>query len=257
MKNNKNKIGIITIALILFLIQSGMNVNAASVLPDSNYDFYVYDEAHLLDNTTKKYIIQVNKELFNKTGAQVVVAIVNSLDSMDINRYATALFEKWEIGSREYDNGILLLIASEEQEIWIEVGYGLEGALPDSRVKRIIDTSIVPKFANDDYNTGVILGFNSILDYVEAEYNIILETRSHMDQGYVDYEESYTGISPGIPLIAIIIFLFIDFKFFRGWLTFSLLRGLGRGGPRGGGGFSGGSRGGGGRSGGGGAGGKW
>lgn len=257
MKKNRNQISIIIIALILFLTSFSIEIDAAIVLPNSSYDFYVYDEVGIIDNATEEYIVKVNNELYNKTGAQIVVAIVDSLESMDINRYATSLYEKWEIGSREYDNGILLLIVPNERELWIEVGYGLEGALPDSRAKRIIDTEITPSFSKGDYNTGIILGFNGILNHLENEYNINLETRNNVDPDYINNEGGYSSSLSWIFIIGLIIFLFIDLRFFRGWITYSLLRGLGRGGPRGGGGFTGGSRGGGGRSGGGGAGGKW
>lgn len=253
MKNNTQRIGIIII-LVAFLVSFGPKVNGDTALPESSHEFYVYDEANIIDNSTERYIVDVNKELYNKTGAQIVVAIVNSLDSIDINRYATDLYEKWEIGSREEDNGLLILISLEESELWIETGYGLEGTLPAGRTKRIINNSIIPNFADGDYNTGIILGFNDILDYVEKEYDISLDTRDGISSNIIEDEED-KGISPIFILIFIIIFIFIDFKFFRGWLSFSLLRSIGRGGPRGG--PGGGSSGGGGRSGGGGAGGSW
>lgn len=223
-------------------------------IPNPSYEFYVYDSADLLNSTTESYIIEVNNELYQKTGAQIVVATINDLESMDINRYAVKLFEEWKIGGAQYDNGLLMLIVPVNNEIWIEVGYGLEGILPDSRVKRIIENNIIPYFSQGDFDTGVLSGFEGILDYVEKEYNIELQTRSG---DYYPGNQVQTGTRiPSIyVIIGIIIFIFIDFKFFRGWLTFSLLRGVGRGGYRGGG--TGGSRGGGGRSGGGGAGGRW
>lgn len=236
---------------ILILLSSSVYA-----IPRPNNEFYVYDDVNILDSSTENYIIQTNLELYEKTGAQIVVATINDLEGMDINTYSTVLFDQWDIGSRELDNGLLILIVPEDGEIWIEVGYGLEGILPDGRTKGIVENNIIPYFAQGDYNTGVLSGYEEILDYVESEYNIELQSRSgeYYPPGNVD------TVSSGLPniflIIGIIIFIFIDFKFFGGWLTFSLLRGLGRGG-RGGGRGSGGSRGGGGRSGGGGAGGRW
>jgi len=257
MKNNIKRTSIII--LILLLIPFGFKVDGVDSLPESSYEFYVYDEGNIIDNEAENYIIEVNKELYEKTGAQIVVATINSLDSMDINRYATSLYEKWEIGSKEEDNGLLILISLEDNELWIETGYGLEGALPAGRIKRIINNSIIPNFSDGDYNAGIIQGFEDILDYVEKEYDISLDTREGISSENVEDEED-RRISPLLVIIFLGIFIFIDFKFFGGWLTFSLFRGLGRGGPRGRGGFgggSGGSSGGGGRSGGGGAGGSW
>lgn len=252
MRNLKKSNILFTLALILLLTSS------VYAIPNPNNDFYVYDSVGILDNNTENYIIETNMELYEKTGAQIVWAIINDLEGMDINSYATAIFDEWDIGSREYDNGLLALIVPDEGEIWIEVGYGLEGILPDSRVKRIIENNIIPNFSQGDYNAGVLSGHDEILTYVESEYNIELSSREGQYNANTNIERE-NRVPDILMVIGIVIFLFVDFKFFGGWLTLSILRGLGRGG-RGGGsgrGGSGGSRGGGGRSGGGGAGGSW
>ena len=256
--NNKNKIRFIILCIIVLLNTTAYGIR--DKLPESSYDFYVYDEANIINKDIKDYIIDTNKDLYKKTGAQIVVATVNSLDDMDINSYATALFEKWQIGSKEYDNGMLILIVPDNKEMWIEVGYGLEGQFPDSKTKRIIDNYILPYFAEDEYSDGILSGFNQILLGLEEEYNISIDKSMQVDDP-IPMNSDYNSRSslPKIPIIiGIIIFLFIDFRFFRGMITRSLLRGSGRGGG-GFGGSSGGGRssGGGGRSGGGGAGGRW
>jgi uncharacterized protein len=249
MKNFSSKFIIFLLAFILIFS------TYVYAIPKPSHEFYVYDKEDLLNNDIENYIIESNLELYQKTGAQIVVVTINDLEGMDINSYATELFDEWDIGGKELDNGLLMLIVPEAKEIWIEVGYGLEGILPDSRVKRIIENSIIPSFSEGDYSSGVLSGYEEILNYVESEYNIELSSRE--GQYYNGGNANYTGARlPNIfIIIGIIIFIFIDFKFFRGWLTFSLLRGLGRGGNSGGGGR--GSKGGGGRSGGGGAGGRW
>ena len=244
-----------SIILLILVLLSTSTFAASAKLPEPSYDFYVYDGANIIDSDVETYIINVNKELYKKTGAQVVVATVNSLDNIDINSYATSLYEKWKIGSREYDNGILLLIAPNDRNLWIETGYGLEGQFPDSRVKRIIDNYIIPYFAEEEYSNGVVAGFNQILEGVEEEYNITLTKSTVVDDPY--NSNNRTSIFNPLMIIGIIIFVFIDIKFFRGMIIYSLLRGLGRGGGGGYGGRGGGSSGGGGRSGGGGAGGSW
>ena len=251
----RGKISIIISILILLFIPLSMPAEGVKGLPKSSPDFYVYDELYLLDNSSKDYIININKEIYNKTGSQVVVALINSLNKNDINIYATSLFEKWEIGSKKDDNGILILIVPNERKVWIEVGYGLEGILPDSRVKRIINDSILPYFAEDEYNKGVISGFDEIIGYIEKEYDIGLEGGLYSEVGdnynYMSNKNSRYFI--GLVFLLII----LDIRFFRGRLILSLLRsgfGPGRGGGNS---RSGSTRGGGGRSGGGGAGGRW
>lgn len=255
----KNKIWFIIFCIIVLLSTSSYGMSYK--LPEPSYDFYVYDESGIIDKDTENYIVDVNKEIYKKTGVQIVVATVDSLDNMDINSYATALYEKWKIGSKEYDNGMLLLIVPNNRELWIEVGYGLEGQFPDSRVKRIIDNYILPYFEEERYSDGVLAGFNQILLGLEDEYNITLD-KTVVDPYPINSNTYPAGSSfPKILIIiGIIIFLFIDFKFFGGLLTYSLFRGGGRGGGFGGGSYRGGggrSSGGGGRSGGGGAGGRW
>lgn len=251
---NLKKSSIFIILAIIMLVTSSVYA-----IPSPSNDFYVYDSVGILNGSTENYIIETNRELYEKTGAQIVWATINDLEGKDINSYATALFDEWDIGGRELDNGLLVLIVPDDGEIWIEVGYGLEGILPDGRVKRIIENNIIPNFSQGDYDAGVLSGYEEILNYVESEYDIELSSR---DGQYYSNRSNANGIVSRIPnifaIIGVIVFLIIDFKFFGGWLTFSLIRSAGRGGYRGGGGGGrSGSRGGGGRSGGGGAGGRW
>lgn len=258
MKKNKNRIGLIILCLIVLL--TTVSYGAKLKLPEKSYDFYVYDESNLLNTHTKDYIIDVNLELYEKTGAQIVVATVESLQDLDIQSYGLELFEKWEIGSRKYDNGMLILISPNDGEVWIETGYGLEGRFPDSKTKKIIRDYMIPSFSDGNFSEGVIGGFNQILFEVEKEYDISL-SKSIVSEGSHNSEDEDRMIFPNIfMIIGGIIFLYIDFRLFHGMITYSILRGFGRGGRSGG--YGGSSRGGkssggGGRSGGGGAGGRW
>lgn len=253
MLKTRDRIFIIVFSLILIFNPFSNLVEAIKTLPESSFDFYVYDELYSLDNNTKDHIINVNKEIYKKTGSQLVVAVVNSLNNLDINTYASALFEKWEIGSRGKDNGILILMAPNDREMWIEVGYGLEGVLPDSRVKRIINESMLPYFDEDDYDIGLRLGFDEIIGYIEKEYEINIDGKEGQEgEKDIDLDASYRKLIIGL----ILLFLIADLKLFRGHLLLSILRasiGMSSGGSAG----SGGGRGSGGRSGGGGAGGRW
>lgn len=257
----RKKSALFIIIFILILFNNSIGLAVEFKLPEPSYSFYVYDEANIIDNQVEEYIIETNKELYKKTGAQIVVANIMDLKGIDIRQYANELFEKWEIGSREYDNGLLILVAPEDREIWIEVGYGLEGALPDSKIGNILDASILPFFGEENYSEGILSGFNEIINEVEKEYEIELG-RERINEELYYFDNSYSksnlfnGIGKALLVLGIIIFLFIDFKFFNGFLTYSLLRGSRFGGSSSGG-RGGRSSGGGGRSGGGGAGGKW
>lgn len=247
------------IILITILLS---NISLAEVdIPESSSSFYVYDDADILDGEIENYIVKTNEILYKKTGAQVVVVSTNELNGMDINRYANLLFENWNIGSKEYDNGVLILIVPNERELWIEVGYGLEGALPDGKIGRIRDEDIFPYFKEGEYSKGVLNGFNSILNLIENEYDIRLN-REEINKDLYDFSQErgsgsrlFNSVGRVIIVILIILFLFIDFRFFNGLLTYSILRSFRFGGSS----FNNDhdNRGGGGSSGGGGAGGRW
>lgn len=261
----KNKIILVFITIISLF--STTVFAAIEKLPEPSFNFYVYDEANIIDERTENYIINVNKELSKKIGAQIVIATINDLGKEDIRLYANKLFEKWKVGSKEYNNGLLVLIVPKDREVWIEIGYGLEGPIPDSRAKRIIENSIFPYFRDNDFSNGVLSGFNEIVTLVEEEYNIDIE-REGLDENLhnigISSDESRNSSIYRMILILLLI-LYINSRLNRGRRTYrnyggySGYRGYGsspRGGRSGGGGF-GGFSGGGGRSGGGGAGGKW
>ena len=79
--------------------------------------------------------------------------------------YATALFNAWGIGKKDRDNGVLILVAVEDRAMRIEVGYGLEGVLPDGLAGSVIRQSFLPRFRDDDYRAGILEGTARIVEY--------------------------------------------------------------------------------------------
>ena len=166
--NNKTILKMLIIFAILFsLICPTSN---AVISPTS--EFYVNDYANLLSRETKDYIIETNKKLYQSTGAQIVVATIDSLQGETLEIYATQLFRKFGIGDKQKNNGVLLLLARKERKFRIEVGYGLEGRLTDAKTGRIQDKYIIPYLKNDNWNDGIKNGFNAVLEEVTQEYNV-------------------------------------------------------------------------------------
>jgi uncharacterized protein len=195
----------------------------------------------------------------DSTSSQIAVVIIESTGDYDIADFAFALGRSWGIGNKEFNNGVLLLVAKQDRKMFIATGYGLEGALPDATAKQIISNEIRPNFKGNDYYRGLDQGTDAIINAVKGEY---IAPENHNNENDKD------GI-PGI-FIIILVFIIIGFLNRRGGGG-SGGRGFRRGGgfmyfPTGGsshwGGSSGGSSGGfggfgGGSFGGGGAGGDW
>lgn len=230
---------------------------AATLPPKPTSSIYIQDYAHVLNEKTKAVINAYSGALAQKTTAQVVVVTVPTLNGTAPAEYALGLLRNWGIGNREKNNGVLMLIAVNDRKSRIEVGYGLEGVLPDGLTGRIQDQYMLPYFKQGDYNKGVLQGYSAILSGVLKEYN--LTTKDLAVEKYAAQED--TAEDTSLPswfyaaLFFILIFLFfIDQKFLGGALTRLLFYILlfGRGGRGGGGGFGGGGGGFGGGSGGGG-----
>lgn len=106
----------------------------------------------------KSEVVALNEkagEIKRATGVEIAVALIPSLGGEDGKTYATDLFAEWGVGEKGRDNGLLLLVAIEERELHIEVGYGLEGAVTDLQAKQIIDDLVVPAFRAGGYALGI------------------------------------------------------------------------------------------------------
>lgn len=143
--------------------------------PNPTASFYVNDTADLMTNEHKDYIIAANEDLCDKTGAQIVVVTIPALEGVSIEEYSTELFRTYGIGDAEKNNGILILLSSDDRECRIEVGYGLEGVINDAKAGRIMDNFMIPYFKEGNWDEGLINGFDSILDEICEEYGIEVE----------------------------------------------------------------------------------
>ena len=122
------------IVLIIATVLCMCSVAFAEVPDKPTHDIYVVDNANMLDNSTKSDILNKGKELEENTGAQFVVVTINSLDGQDIESYSNDLFNSWGIGSKDNNNGVLLVVAKNDHKYRLEIGSGLEGTLTDSCV---------------------------------------------------------------------------------------------------------------------------
>ncbi|MCX5749529.1 MAG: TPM domain-containing protein [Candidatus Saganbacteria bacterium] len=116
---------------------------------------YVNDYADVIDASSEAMMRQVLIRLEKKTSAEVVVVTVKSTQPMDIDTYAVELFNKWGIGKKALDNGVLILMSKDDRRIKIETGKGIEDVLPDGYCGRLIDEEIIPSFKQEHYGEGL------------------------------------------------------------------------------------------------------
>ncbi len=135
----------------------------------------VTDLANVIDAGTEADIAARLDQLERQTSSEVAVVTVPSLDGVPVDDYAVRLFKEWGIGQARQDNGVLVLVAPNEREMRIEVGYGLEGILPDGLAGEIIRDQFIPRFREDDYNGGIRDGVARVVDIVEKQQVLTAE----------------------------------------------------------------------------------
>jgi uncharacterized protein len=142
----------------------------------------VNDEAQILKPGTRVEIEQMLAAHERATTNQIAVLTVPSLQGESIEQYAVEVFEAWKLGQKGKDNGILLVIAPQERKLRIEVGYGLEGTMPDITAASIIRNVITPKFKQGDFDAGVRDGVRAILGVLSGQIGMSQEEFDKLQQ---------------------------------------------------------------------------
>jgi len=217
----------------------------------------IVDQANIIPAETRSAIEPKLADLEAKSGIQLVVATVTSLEGQEVEPYANELFRSWKLGEKAKNNGVLLLVAPNERRVRIEVGYGLEGTLTDALSKVIITNAITPRFKSGDFSGGISRGIDDIITVLTTDASEWQKRPSlRLDNQQTTDPATWLLIAA---LIALVTLLIVS-PGFR-WLFLNLVLNIlvSSGGSRSGGGYSsgGGFSGGGGSSGGGGASGSW
>lgn len=242
---------------------------AAEVMPPAP-PRYFNDFPGVTRPETQSLLNQTLEQFEKDTSSQILVAIFPKMQSdSSVEDYVNRMFKAWKIGQQQKNNGVLLAVFIQDRKMRIEVGYGLEGAIPDAIARRIIDNELKPRFRNNDFDGGLSAAVNALMQAARGEYK---------GTGGTAASSKGTGNAFGLGLLCPLIFLAILFFGIRRAIRGTVYRGRGRSswgalplimssgwGSGGGGGWSGGGggdsgggfSGGGGDSGGGGASGSW
>ncbi|KEI05469.1 TPM domain-containing protein [Clostridium botulinum] len=228
--------------IMLFWSIPFQSANAEIKFPVATNLKYVNDYVGILDPNTKEYLVSVGNELETKTGAQSIIVIVNSLEDYDIRDYGNKLFRKWKIGQKEKNNGLLVLVSIKDKKWSVEVGRGLEGAIPDTLSNRIMNDTAIAEFKKGNYNQGLKKAYSVFADIIGKEYGATLEKNENVNFQYSQNEEKRNFIPLGLLGLILIDIIFNKarvIKFILKLLLYNSYFGGGNGGH--GGGFGGGS----------------
>ena len=230
--------------LLAFVLWTGMAAAATPQFPPLTGR--VVDQANVLPANTRADIERKLADLESKTGTQLVVATLSSLQGYEIEDYGYQLGRAWGIGQKGKNNGAILIVAPNEHRVRIEVGYGLEGTVTDAISRLIIENGILPRFRVNDFAGGIERGVDDLIQVLSGDAQEFQQRAVANDRGTMKPQDVQ-----GLIWIALIVgfWLFLAFRSSRN------RRGYGGGGMPwivpmgggwGGGGFGGGGWGGGG-----------
>lgn len=185
----KKIISVAAVVCLVFLSLCGCEPKEKQLNPTEL--FYINDFADVINETQETELLNKAIALDEATTAQVVVVTVDSLNGETPEEFALNLGRAWGVGDEEKDNGIVVLLSVEEREIRIEVGYGLEGNLPDSKTGRIIDYYGLEHLKNDDFSAGIYNITNALINEIYIAYGLSPEN------GYTRVENLPNNQNPG------------------------------------------------------------
>lgn len=190
---------------ILILCLLGVMVTAAEPAYPSSVG-WVNDFANVISADDGRQMSNLIQELKDKTKAEIAVATVPTIGEEVIETYAVRLFERWKIGEKGKDTGVLILLAIKERKVKVEVGYGLEGVIPDGLAGQIIDQTMLPYFKTGDFSSGLKNGTMEVVRIIAKEYNVEIEGALNVNRKIGDQK---TGFFEFLFLLIFGIFFFI------------------------------------------------
>jgi uncharacterized protein len=186
---------LITLGALIPLLIAALGAEPLTSIPNprTRDGTWVTDMPGMLRADTIARLNSTIGEFERTHGAEMAVVVIRSLDDLSIEEAAVKLFELWGIGKKGKDNGLLLLWSSGDRRVRVEVGYGLEGVLPDGKVGAILDAYVIPKFRSGEFDEGLLAGVDALLSAAREEPVELPSPRS----------ESYENGSPGIGAVLI------------------------------------------------------
>jgi len=192
-------------ASILIMLTTG-SAFSATPEPPAIPPAPVVDLAGILKPEAKNHLNGMLRELERKTGAEFVILTVSSLDGEGIEPFTLRMAERWKLGKKGKDNGMLLTIALKDKKYRFDTGYGLESILPDSFLGTLGREQLRPNFRKGDYSTGILNAASIIAQRIAEEKKISLDDQPAAASSQQTQEESsdlFVWIAVGIALVVL------------------------------------------------------
>lgn len=205
---------IFAVVSVLILILSLSFSSFAIDFPEPTDELFVNDFANVISDEDEEEIMKIGADLFQQTTAQVVVVTVDSLDGYDVDEYALRLGREWGVGSKETNNGVVLLLSVSDRKVSIQAGYGLEGCVTDAKSGEILDTHAIPYLRDNEFSTGLLEAYKGITAVVCNEYGIELNPNYEINyynntneiENYDDFGEDVLG---ALIIVFFIVLIFV------------------------------------------------
>ena len=169
----------------------------------------VNDFAGVVPADQKARMENLSREVLEKTGTAIVVAVIPTFGENEVNDYANRLYSAWGIGKKGQDKGVLLFVAVKERKMRIETGYGVEGILPDGLVGEIRDKYMIPFFRKGDYGQGLMNGMTAIASVVAKDAGVTLTGAPTLERPKTTQKTGRGGISPWTIAIVVVVLVLV------------------------------------------------
>ncbi len=222
-------------ALLFSILFPAAAAAQIKVVPFKNY---INDYAGVISDNVERQLNGLLKQLETKTGAQIAVVVIDSTEGVPLSDYAVEFGQKWGVGKKEKDNGVVFLVAVKDRKMFIATGYGIEPILPDGKVGRIRDQVILPHFKKGDMGSGVANGTIYLAQEIAKAEGLSLESLSPgVSSPRPLRRRRGSSLLRGLPLLLLFFLFFGRGRF--GLFPLLLLGGFGMRGGSFGGGFGG------------------
>ncbi|HEY5804562.1 MAG TPA: YgcG family protein [Lysobacter sp.] len=161
------RLSIALVAMWLALACASVHAQELAAIPAMTSP--VVDSTGTIDAATRQQLEAQALALQKRKGSQLQVLVVPTTMPEDIAQYATRAYDQWKVGRKDVNDGVLLLVAKDDRRVRIEVGYGLEGAIPDATSARVIQEYLVPKFRAGDYAGGITDASGALIKLIDGE----------------------------------------------------------------------------------------